>query len=92
MIESFIYKGIEKFFLKGSTAGIQAKHARKLKQQLTFLHTAKNVRDMDVPGWRLHELTGDKKGIWSVTVSGNWRMIFQFENGNAYIVNYEDYH
>lgn len=92
MIESFRHKGLERFFTTGSSAGIQPQHSKKLKMQLTALHTASFIEDVDIPGWRLHSLKGDKKDLWSITVSGNWRLVFEFENGNAYVVNYEDYH
>ncbi|NOZ65251.1 MAG: Killer protein [Alphaproteobacteria bacterium] len=92
MIKSFAHKGLERFFTKGSKAGIQANHAAKLRMQLTALHTAVDIDDMRLPGWRLHGLTGRQKNTWSIWVNGNWRVTFVFENGNAYIVNYEDYH
>lgn len=92
MIKSFKHKGLERFFTTGSTAGIKADHARKLKDQLTALHTATELDDMDIPGWRLHCLSGNRKGEWAVDVNKNWRVVFRLENGNAYIVNYEDYH
>lgn len=92
MIKSFAHKGLERFFTTGSKSGIQAKHATKLRMQLTALHTAVTIDDMHAPGWRLHQLQGDRKDLWSITVSGNWRITFRFEDGNAYIVKYEDYH
>ena len=67
-------------------------HANKLRLQLAALDTAKVIDDMDIPGYRLHQLKGSRKGIWSITVNGNWRITFEFTDGNAYIVNYEDYH
>jgi len=92
MIKSFEHKGLEKFFTKGIKSGIQPSHAVKLKDQLTALHTAKSVDDMDVPGWRLHPLKGNKKTLWAIFVNKNWRIVFKFEDGHAYVVNYEDYH
>ena len=92
MIKSFKHKGLEKFYESGSTKGIQANHAKKLRMQLTALDTAKSVEDMDIPGYRLHQLTGDRRDIWSITVNANWRLTFEFEEGNVYILNYEDYH
>lgn len=59
---------------------------------LDRLDAANDVLDMSFPGFGLHELQGNRKGIWSVRVSGNWQMTFRFENGNAYIVDYQDYH
>jgi toxin HigB-1 len=92
MIKSFKHKGLEKFYQSGSTRGIQAKHAKKLRMQLAALDTAQSIDDMDIPGYRLHQLTGDRRGIWSITVNANWRLSFEFEDGNVYILNYEDYH
>ena len=92
MIKSFNHKGLKKFFDTGSMAGVQASHANRLRMQLAALDTAQTIEDMDVPGFRLHTLKGDRIGIWSITVSGNWRITFEFFEGNAYIVNYEDYH
>ena len=82
----------EKFYGSGSTKGIQANHARKLRMQLAALDTAQTIDDMDIPGYRLHQLTGDSKGIWSIRVNANWRLTFEFTDGNVYILNYEDYH
>jgi toxin HigB-1 len=92
MIKSFKHKGLETYYSTGSTKGIQSIHATKLRMQLAALDFATSIKDMDIPGYRLHELKGNKKGLWSITVNGNWRVTFEFENGNAYIVNYEDYH
>ena len=78
--------------MKGSLAGVQANHAQKLSDQLAFLNAALNIEDMRKPGYRLHELTGDLKGRWSISVSGNWRITFEFIDGDAYVVDYEDYH
>lgn len=92
MIKTFNHKGLELFFEKGDSSGIQAKHRAKLRLQLVALHTAKYIKDMDLPGYHLHPLKGKRKDCWSITVNGNWRITFIFENGDAYIVNYEDYH
>ena len=92
MIKDFKHKGLEKFFTTGSTRGIQAKHGSKLRIQLAMLDASVEVDDMNKPGWNLHQLKGRKAGIWSIKVSGNWRLTFTFEDGDAYIVNYEDYH
>lgn len=92
MIKSFKHKGLERFYMRGSTAGIQSVHAKKLRLILSNLDQAESPDDMDLPGLRLHELKGDRKGIWSVTVSGNWRVTFRFNGRDAEIVNYEDYH
>ncbi|MBE9540438.1 MAG: type II toxin-antitoxin system RelE/ParE family toxin [Proteobacteria bacterium] len=92
MIKSFKHKGLEKFFESGSTRGIQTKHSRKLRMQLSALDTAQTIEDIDIPGYRLHSLKGARKGLWSITVNANWRVTFEFTDGNAYMVNYEDYH
>jgi len=92
MIKSFKHKGLEKFYESCSTRGIQSNHAKKLRMQLAALESAHSIDDMDIPGYRLHQLTGDRKGIWTITVNANWRLTFEFEDGNVYILNYEDYH
>lgn len=91
-IKSFVHKGLEKFFTSGSLAGIQAANATRLRQVLALLDEARRVKDMDAPGLRLHPLKGDRKGLWAVTVQANWRVVFKFEDGNAYVVDYLDYH
>lgn len=92
MILSFKHKGLKKFFLTGSAAGIQANHANKLRLILGRLHAATCLQDMNLPGLGLHELTGCRSEIWSVSVNGNWRVTFKFIGQDAEIVNYEDYH
>ena len=92
MIKSFKHKGIELFFTTGSLKSIQAEHASRLDVRLQALHTATEVDDMNIPGFRLHPLKGERKETWSINVSGNWRVTFEFSDGHAYIVNYEDYH
>jgi len=92
MILSFKHKGLKKFYETGSKAGIQVAHAKRLRFMLSALDTALRIDDMDIPGFKLHALTGSRKNIWSISVSGNWRLTFKFENGNAHVVNYEDYH
>ncbi len=92
MIRTFKHKGLKKYYLKGSTAGIQPEHEFKIQMILSALDNATNVQDMNLPGFRLHILSGNRDDIWSVWVSGNWRITFRFEEGFAEIVNYEDYH
>lgn len=92
MIKSFAHKGLEKFFRTGSMTGIQSIHAKRLRLILALLDQAKAVADMDAPALRLHALKGDYKGHWAVTVQANWRVTFRFEAGDAYVVNYLDYH
>lgn len=92
MIQSFRHKGLRKYFESGSLAGIQPAHANRLKMLLVALDTAQTSEDMDIPGLRLHALKGSELGRWSLWVNGNWRVTFEFENGNAFILDYEDYH
>ena len=92
MILSFRHKGLEKFFISGSKAGIQATHAPKLARILSRLNSTKEPNDMNIPGWDLHALAGNLKNHWSVKVNGNWRVTFKIENGYAEIVDYQDYH
>lgn len=92
MIKSFQHKGLEQFFRNGSKAGIQPHHAGKLKLQLTNLDNAKSLGDMNVPSWKLHELTGNLNGYWSISVNGNWRLIFRFVGNDVELVDYLDYH
>jgi proteic killer suppression protein len=92
MIKSFRHKGIKQFFETGSKAGIQSAHASKLGRQLARLELATNPADMNLPGWKLHQLKGELTGHWAVSVSGNWRLIFRFVGGDAFDVNCDDYH
>jgi len=92
MIKSFAHKGFESFFETGRTAGIQAMHSKRLRLILAQLNQARSISDLDVPTRRLHALKGARKGIWAVTVQANWRITFRFVDGDAEIVNYEDYH
>ncbi len=92
MIKSFRHAGVERFFRSGSKAGIQPKHAEKLKRQLFALDNAIQPQDMSAPGWRLHQLKGELAGHWSIDVSGNWRLTFAFDGTDAILVDYQDYH
>jgi proteic killer suppression protein len=91
-ILKFRHKGLERFFLRGTTAGIQAKHARRLRLILGRLNVAREARDMGLPGLDLHPLKGEQKGTWAVSVSGNWRITFAFSGPDVVNVGYEDYH
>ena len=92
MIKSFKHKGLEKFFLDGVTKGIQAQHAKRLELILDTLNAAERIIDMNFPGSDLHLLEPKKENVWSVKVSGSWRITFKFEDSDAYIVDYLDYH
>ena len=92
MIKSFKHKGLEDFFYTGSKRGIKPDQANRLSRILVRLNAASEIKDMNYPGSSLHQLRGDKKGLHSVKVSGNWRVFFNFFDGDAYIVDYDDYH
>ena len=92
MIKSFKHKGLEKFYLTGSTKGIQAIHAKKLRLILGALDVAKKIETLNIPAFKLHPLKGDLNGFWAITVQANWRITFKLEDENVYIVDYQDYH
>ena len=92
MTLSFKHKGLEKLFKLGKTSGIQVKHSKRLKLILGRLNASTSPNDMNLPGLFLHPLTGNRSDIWSVRVSGNWRVTFRFNGEHAEIINYEDYH
>lgn len=92
MIKSIRHRGLRRFFETGSTAGIQPAHARRLRLQLAALDTARVLDDMDIPGFRLHPLKGSWRGRWAISVNGNWRLTFEFHDGDVTLLDYEDYH
>ena len=92
MIKTFKHKGLMLFYETGSTRGIQAKHAGRLRMQLAALDTAMDVTDIDIPGYKLHQLKGNRLGVWAISVSDNWRLTFEFRDGHAYLIDYEGYH
>ena len=92
MIKCFRHKGLQAFFETGSKAGIQPRHAARLGNQLDQLNVARSAGDMNLPGWKLHKLSGDLADHWSVWVNGNWRMTFTFDGEDAILVDYRDYH
>jgi proteic killer suppression protein len=92
MIKSFKHKGLKKFFETGNASGIQSVHAHKISKILFSLDNAEAITELSLPGYNLHPLKGDLKGLWSVTVQANWRVTFKFEDKNVYIVDYQDYH
>jgi proteic killer suppression protein len=92
MIKSFRHKGLEQFRKTGDKSGIRPEHASKLRRMLDQLHAADRPEGMNVPGWKLHPLTGPLSGHWSVGVSGNWRLTFGFDGADAILVDYQDYH
>ena len=92
MIKSFQHKGLKVFYETGSTRGIRADHAKRLKRILAVLEQAQSPDDADMPGFRLHLLKGDLAEYWAITVSGNWRVTFRFTGQDVELLNYLDYH
>ena len=94
MIKSFKHKGLEQFFLTGSTKGIQTIHTKKLRIILAVLNKANCLDNLNIPSFRLHKLKGDMQTLWSITVQANWRITFKFDEttNDIYIVDYQDYH
>ena len=92
MIRSFAHKGLERFFTRSERRGIDAKQVQRIRRLLDRLDVATKADDMNIPGSQFHALKGDRKGTYAVSVSGNWRITFKFEEGDAINVNLEDYH
>lgn len=92
MIRSFRHKGLQRFYETGSKAGIQPEHATRLRLQLAQLNEASMPADMNLPGWHFHALVGNLDGHYAVTVNRNWRLTFMFQCGDAFVVDYHDYH
>lgn len=92
MIKSFKNKAIEKLFFEDDRRKINPNHVAKILRILDRLDASTNPQDMNLPAYKLHELKGKKKGIWSVWVNGNWRVTFEFEGNDAINVDYLDYH
>lgn len=92
MIQSFRHKGLKRLFEKGEVKGIRADQLEKIENILFVLSRARKPEDVDLPGFHLHPLKGDMKGLWAVTVRANWRVTFRFEEGEACDVDLVDYH
>lgn len=92
MITNFRHKVLRQFYESGSKAGIQAQHAERLRLILARLDASREPRDMNLPGLRLHPMSGDLAGFWSVSVSEIWRVIFRFDGQDACDVDYLDHH
>jgi toxin HigB-1 len=92
-IKSIKHKGLRRLYETGDARGVRAAFVDKLRDMLFALDTAEAIDEVEtVPGWRLHPLKGDLKGHWSLSVSGNWRLIFRFDGGDAYDLDLIDYH
>jgi proteic killer suppression protein len=92
MIIRFRHKGLERLFASGETRGVSAQQAKRLRRLLASLSTATSPLNMNIVGYQLHPLVGERKGEWAVSVSGNWRLVFRFEGENATDVDLVDYH
>ena len=88
----FAHKGLRRFYECGERRGLNPDHVARIRLLLTALQDAKAPREMDLPGYRLHQLKGKRRGQWSVRVSGNWRIVFCFSDGEAVTVDLLDYH
>lgn len=93
MIQSILHKGLKRLWEKDDPSKLPAEQVEKIGRILEALNAAKTLDPLRaIPGYRLHSLSGNLKGLWSVSVTGNYRIIFRFENENAYNVDYTDYH
>lgn len=92
MIQSFRHRGLKRLFENGDRRKVQPELTDKIERALARLEEASDVAHMDLPGFRLHPLKGKLSGYWSISVSGNWRLIFRFDAGHASDVDLIDYH
>ena len=92
MIVSFRHRGLKRLYERGDRSGIGANMRGRVERILFVLDQVETLEDVDLPGYRLHPLTGGRKGTWSIRVTGNWRITFIFEDGNVFDVDLEDYH
>jgi proteic killer suppression protein len=92
VIETFRHRGLKRLFQQGDSSKIRADEVRRIADVLAHLDLAHSPSDLDLPGYRLHPLKGNLKGMWSVTLSGNWRIVFRFDDGDAFDVDLVDYH
>jgi proteic killer suppression protein len=92
MIIRFRHKGLERLFTSGDTRGVSAQQVKRLRRLLASLATATSPMNMNIAGYQLHPLVGERKGEWAVSVSGNWRLVFRFDGENATDVDLVDYH
>lgn len=92
MIRNFRHKGLAALYSEGQAKGVMQSHVKRLRIILALLDTANTLDDVALPGMRLHPLKGTHEGFYAVSVSGNWRVIFRFEEGDVLDVDYMDYH
>lgn len=92
MIKSFKHKGLERLWNLGDEKSFNKQDIKRISYRLEFIHKARSIEEINLPSFKLHALKGDRKGIYSITVRANYRITFEFKDGDAYIINYEDYH
>ena len=92
LIVSFKHKGLKRLFEDDDRSKVQQEHVAKLVRMLAALDTAARVEELDAPGWAMHKLKGNLKDFYALKVSGNWRLIFRFDDGDFYDIDYLDYH
>ena len=92
MIRSFHHRGLRRLFERGDPSRVGPDQWDRNTLALADLEAASKPSDVDLPGYRLHPLRGDLEGLWSISISGNWRITFRFEDGNVYDVDLVDYH
>ena len=92
MIVSIQHKGLRLLWTKNDPSKLPPAQVGKIRSLLTYLNKATIITDMNIPGADLHQLKGNFKGFWSISVSANYRLVFEFKDGDAYLVNYLDYH
>ena len=92
MIQSIKHRGLQQLYEDGNPRGIGANMRGRVERILFVLDQAKTLDEIDIPGFRLHRLTGYRRDTWSIRVTGNWRITFTFDDGNVFNVDLEDYH
>lgn len=92
MIRAFRHKGLKRLYEADNPSGVRGDQVARIRDVLAHLDAASSPSDLDLPGYRLHALKGDRKGYWSITISGNWRILFRWQDGNAVDVDLVDYH
>ena len=92
MIQTIRHRGLKRLYERGDPSGVRADQSKRILDVLAHLDQAAKPSDLALPGYRLHPLKGNFKGYWSVTISGNWRVVFRFEDGDAFDVDFVDYH
>ncbi|AFJ45960.1 type II toxin-antitoxin system RelE/ParE family toxin [Shimwellia blattae] len=92
MIKHFKHKGLEMLWTRGDEKHFNKHDIKRISNRLAVIHRARTVEEINLPSFKLHRLKGEREAVYAVTVRANYRITFEFINGNAYILNYEDYH